>query len=115
MDYAKLFNIDDIQRQYNIKSVMPPHIVEIKTSPKRTKKYMITLLDQNNNTHNIHFGDIRYQQYRDKLEKYLYLNHYNPDRRKMYLARTSKIRDRNGNYTVNDPFSANYYSARVLW
>ena len=54
----------------------------------------------------IHFGDSNMQDYTQHKDK---------ERRKSYLARSAKIRDKNGNLTANDKNSANYYSRRYLW
>ncbi len=54
----------------------------------------------------IHFGDSNMEDYRTHKDK---------ERRKSYLARSAKIRDKNGNLTANDKNSANYYSRRYLW
>ncbi len=54
----------------------------------------------------IHFGDSNMEDYRQHKDK---------ERRKSYLARSAKIRDKNGNLTANDKNSANYYSRRYLW
>ena len=54
----------------------------------------------------IHFGDTRYQDYRQHKDK---------KRRLSYLKRASKIRDKKGNLTINNPYSANYWAARYLW
>jgi hypothetical protein len=64
----------------------------------------------------IHFGDNRYEHYYDKtglLDKAL--NHGDDLRRKRYLQRATKIKDKEGNYTVNDKNSANYWAVRVIW
>jgi len=54
----------------------------------------------------IHFGDSNMQDF---------TQHGDKERRKSYLARSAKIRDKNGNLTANDKNSANYYSRRFLW
>ncbi len=64
----------------------------------------------------IHFGDSRYEHYKDKtglLPKSQ--NHGDEKRRTDYLTRSSKIKDKDGNLTVNNPKSANYHSVRILW
>jgi hypothetical protein len=64
----------------------------------------------------IHFGDSRYEHFFDSTKLLpTKLNHGDEKRRKEYLARASKIKDKDGNLTVNDPTSANYHSVRVLW
>jgi len=54
----------------------------------------------------IHFGDSNMEDFR---------THKDQARRKSYLARSAKIRDKNGNLTANDKNSANYYARRILW
>ena len=44
-----------------------------------------------------------------------YGHNYSPDAKKNYLTRSAGIRDKNGNLTKDDPFSANYWARRVLW
>jgi len=65
----------------------------------------------------IHFGDTRYEQYKDStgLGIYSHLDHLDQERRKRYLARAKKIKDKNGKLTWNNPESSNYYSIRFLW
>jgi hypothetical protein len=64
----------------------------------------------------IHFGQLPYEHFFDKtglLDKAL--NHGDDLRRKRYLQRSIPIRDKEGNYTVNDKNSPNYWAVRVLW
>lgn len=44
-----------------------------------------------------------------------FTQHKDPKRRENYLARSGGIRDKSGNLTKDDPFSANYWARRVLW
>lgn len=44
-----------------------------------------------------------------------FTQHKDPERRANYLARSGGIRDKDGNLTKNDPFSANYWARKVLW
>lgn len=44
-----------------------------------------------------------------------FTQHKDSDRRANYLARSGGIRDKDGNLTKNDPFSANYWARKVLW
>lgn len=62
----------------------------------------------------IHFGDVRYAQYKDKIGRYSDMDHLDKKRRERYLARAKGIRGKNG-LTWNDPESANYYSIKYLW
>ena len=44
-----------------------------------------------------------------------YTQHRNKKRRANYLNRSAGIRDKQGNLTKNDKFSANYWSRTRLW
>lgn len=64
----------------------------------------------------IHFGNSNYEHYFDRtglLNKKF--NHLDEERRKRYLARATKIKDKEGYLTVYDLNSPNYYSVRYLW
>lgn len=64
----------------------------------------------------IYFGDTSYQHYYDKtglLAKST--NHLDEKRRKSYLARASKIKDKSGNLTSTNPSSPNYHAIKILW
>lgn len=63
----------------------------------------------------INFGDKKYEHYYDRIGKYSHLNHLDDERRRLYRARASNIRDKNGNLTVNDITSPNHWSYHYLW
>ena len=44
-----------------------------------------------------------------------YTQHYDEKRRDNYLSRSAGIKDKTGRPTKDDPFSANYWSRRILW
>lgn len=44
-----------------------------------------------------------------------FTQHKNEQRRENYLARSGGIRNKSGELTKNDPFSANYWARKVLW
>ena len=44
-----------------------------------------------------------------------YTQHYDEKRRENYLSRSGGIKDKTGRQTKDDPFSANYWSRRILW
>ena len=44
-----------------------------------------------------------------------FTQHKDPERRKNYLKRSGGIKDKNGNLTKDDPFSANYWARKDLW
>lgn len=82
-------------------------------SNRKNKKYMA----YSPTGKKVHFGDSRYQHYRDTtgLGLYSHLDHNDKDRKKRYLARAKGIRDKNGRLTWKNPESANYYAVRYLW
>jgi hypothetical protein len=84
---------------------------EYELSDNKNKKLKVIV-----NNKVIHFGQTGYSHYFDKT-KLLNpeLNHLDKDRRKRYLARASKIKDKNHNLTADDPDSPNYHSIRILW
>jgi hypothetical protein len=44
-----------------------------------------------------------------------FTQHRDPERRKNYLARSAGIKDKNGNPTKDDVFSANHWARKTLW
>ncbi len=65
----------------------------------------------------IHFGDIRYEQYKDStpLKLYSTLDHKDTKRRDNYLRRAKGIKNEYGELTYLDKNSPNYYSVKYLW
>lgn len=83
---------------------------KIKKSTRKDKKLMVE-----HNDKIIHFGAKNYQHFYDKTRIYKDLDHNDDERRKRYIARHSKVKDKDGNYVINDPNSASYWSLNVLW
>ena len=54
----------------------------------------------------VHFGSPKYPDY---------LIHQDKDRRDKYLARATKIKNKQGELTYNNPESSNFWSTRLLW
>ena len=80
-------------------------------SDKKGKKLMVIVNDKR-----VHFGADGYTHFHDKtglLPKSL--NHDDKARRQSYLARTAKIRRKDGSLTANDPTSPNYHARKILW
>jgi len=77
----------------------------LQRSTRKFKKYM-ALMCRSGRV--VHFGDNRYQQYRDStgLNVYTHLNHGDPERRKRYYARHGKKAKK---------FSAKWFSHIYLW
>ena len=73
-------------------------------STRKHKKYMVIFNDKRPP---VHFGDNRYQQYKDStpLKLYARLNHGDMERRKRYYPRHGKAK----------LHSAKYFSHKYLW
>ena len=69
------------------------------------KKYAVFVM-KNGRKRKIHFGDSRYQQFKDKIGEFSSLDHGDPKRRKLYFARHGRTTDKN---------TALYWSNRILW
>lgn len=54
----------------------------------------------------IHFGDKRYQHYKDVLGHYAHLNHLDKDRRNNYYSRHGKAPSKD---------TAKYWAHKILW
>lgn len=85
-------------------------------SNRKHKKYKVTFQEKGK-TYNVHFGDVRYQQFKDStpLKLYSHLDHKDKERRKRYLARATKIRNKEGQLTKNNKKFANYWAIKYLW
>ncbi len=86
--------------------------MKIEKSEKKNKKYKVK-----HNGKYVHFGDSRYQQFKDTTGLGLYskLDHNDKTRQKNYCKRSGGIKDKNGKLTKNDKFSSNALSRRFLW
>ena len=71
-------------------------------STRKNNKYMVTLPSGKK----VHFGSTKYPDY---------LTHKDKDRRDKYLARATKIKNKQGELTYNNPESANFWSVNLLW
>ena len=71
-------------------------------STRKNNKYMVTLKSGKK----VHFGSSKYEDY---------LTHKDKDRRDKYLARATKIKNKQGELTYNNPESANFWSVHLLW
>ena len=56
----------------------------------------------------IHFGDKRYQQFKDKIGLYKHLDHLDPKRRELYYKR-------HGDRNTKNKETAKYWSHIILW
>jgi|DEB0MinimDraft_10_1074344.scaffolds.fasta_scaffold195450_2 hypothetical protein len=82
--------------------------ITFEKSTRKHKKYKATVQVSPTKTLVIHFGDSRYQQYKDQtpLKLYKHLNHLNTERRKRYYQRHG-LRAKK--------YSAKWFSHKYLW
>lgn len=71
-------------------------------SKRKNSKYVVTLKDGKK----IQFGNPKYEDY---------LIHDDEERQKKYLARATKIKNKQGELTADNPEPANYWSIKLLW
>jgi hypothetical protein len=74
-------------------------------SKAKHKKYSVYVM-KNGKKRLIHFGDSRYEHFKDKIGHYSKLDHNDPKRKQRYYQRHGKTKDKN---------SAKYWSHRILW
>tara|TARA_R110002074_G_scaffold37348_3_gene101387 strand:- start:2264 stop:2524 length:261 start_codon:yes stop_codon:yes gene_type:complete len=75
-------------------------------SKAKNKKYSVYVKGSKGNPRLIHFGDKRYQQYKDKIGHYKSQDHLDKKRRASYYSR-------HGNAMSKD--TAKYWSHKILW
>jgi len=75
---------------------------DIYISKKYPKKYYAMV-----NNKKVYFGDIRYEQFRDKMGHYTDLNHFDTKRRTNYKRRHE--------YDRHKVASAGWFADQVLW
>ena len=63
----------------------------------------------------IHFGSSKNEHYFDKTGIWKHLDHLDEKRKKDYYARHSKIKNKNGEYVINNADSPSYWSYRIFW
>ena len=71
-------------------------------SKQKSKKYVV----ETESGKKINFGSIKYEDF---------LIHKDEERRQKYLKRTKNIKNKNGELTLENPESANYWSRNLLW
>ena len=72
-------------------------------STAKNKKYMVMTKKGI-----IHFGDKRYQQFKDKIGLYKHLDHLDPKRKELYYKR-------HGDRNTKNKETAKYWSHNILW
>lgn len=82
-------------------------------SNRKNKKYMVTTTSGKV----VHFGDTRYQHYKDStgLSLYSHLDHLDKKRRDNYRTRHKSILLKNGKPAYLDPEQPSYFSYKYLW
>ena len=105
----------DIHKQYGVIDIPDIQVIQIEPSNHKDKKYAITVKYQGQ-IRTIHYGNSNYQQFADRtpIKAFSFADHNDWQRRRSYLARSSKITNSQG-LAANDPFSANRYSIITLW
>jgi hypothetical protein len=77
-------------------------MIKYERSPRKNKKLMAVLPDGRK----VHFGDRRYQHYRDKTGLWSSLDHNDSERRRLYRAR----------HGVNPaPHTPAWFALNILW
>ena len=71
-------------------------------STRKNNKYMATLPGGKK----VHFGSTKYEDYTIHKDK---------ERRDKYLSRATKIKNKKGELTYNNPESPNFWSVNLLW
>lgn len=86
---------------------MVPKDIKFEPSNRQFKKYMVTF-KYNGKPYKIHFGDIRYQHFKDStgIGAFSHLNHNNLERKRRYYLRHGK---------TSDPTTSKYWSNKYLW
>lgn len=85
-------------------------LVGFQKSLTNNKKYDALLRNKSTmKIKKVPFGDLRYQQFKDRtpLKLYSHLDHNDVNRRRNYLSRHQN--------DINNKFSSGYFSARYLW
>lgn len=75
-------------------------------SESRHKKYSVIVPSESGGRRTVHFGDNRYEHYRDRIGAFAALNHGDRERRRRYYQRHGPSDDRS---------SAKYWSHKILW
>jgi len=75
-------------------------------SNAKNKKYSVYVKNSKGGMKLIHFGDKRYEQYKDILGHYSSLDHLDKKRRNNYYTRHGEAKSKD---------SAKYWSHKILW
>jgi len=99
--------------------------MEFSVSNRKNKKYEVRVPaklwnkhhpdDKVNSAKIVHFGDKRYQHYKDQIGNYSHLDHLDKERRKNYRNRHSAITTKNGKLAYKQKYSPSWFSYYYLW
>jgi len=84
---------------------------DYKKSTRKDKKLMV----KTPSGKLIHFGNPKYQHFKDRTKIWSKLDHNNTTRQNSYLSRSKGIKNKKGELTWTNPESANYHAIRILW
>ena len=83
-------------------------------STRKDKKLMVTVKVDGKDK-KIHFGNPEYEHFKDRTGIWKELDHNDKDRRKNYLTRSGRIKNKKGELTKDDPQSSNWHVRKILW
>jgi hypothetical protein len=91
-------------------------IIKFKKGPSPKKYTALVKNKKTNKIRKIHFGDKRYQQYKDRTPLKLYKNKNHNTRKRMqnYYSRHSKTKNRKEGIAKEIKKSKGYYNAKIL-
>lgn len=83
---------------------------------KKHKKYAAIFKDPNTDEiENVHFGDSRYEHYKDKIGFYSNLDHNDEKRRDAFRKRAEKQKNKDGSFSIENINTPAYFSYNYLW
>lgn len=101
----KLSDLPCVKGKYLYRSILFTVNKPIKSTAKGKKLMVLAskMVGKERRVKLIHFGALGYG------------HNYSEKAKKSYLARSAKIRDKQGKLTRDDPWSANYWARKILW
>lgn len=101
----KLKDLKKVGRQYEYRQRLW-HLNKPVKSDSKSKKMMVLatkMVDGEKRVKLVHFGAVGYG------------HNYSAEAKKNYLSRSAGIRNKAGELTKDDPWSANYWARKILW
>ena len=105
MEGIKLSNLKKIKDKYEYRGQLWSINKPIASTVKNKKKMVLATktVHGEKRVKIVHFGEKGYG------------HNYSIEAKKNYLKRSAGIKDKEGHLTKNDPWSANFWSRKVLW